>query len=123
MKDDEIANVNVESGAVTTRQVRRAENREIAKRCAHDAKMRLRKTGNASAALARMRENSERVGDEQAAKLQRMRQLLFAIVKREGRVRLTRAELAAIEPRAGLDVKVQENGDLVVTFLRGSERA
>jgi len=94
---------------VVSRQVRRAEERAATKQ---------------SAALATMAENAERVvvGEEQAGKLQKMRQMLFALIRREGRVRLSQADLAAVAPKDGLDAKVQENGDLVVTYLKGSQR-
>ena len=99
----------LEDSTRSTRQQRRAEERASAKR---------------TEALAKMAENAERValGDAQAAKMQRMRIMLFALVKQLGRARLTQHELNAVEPGSGLDVKVQPNGDLVVTFLRGRDR-
>lgn len=119
----EVANVDVETGDVTmrgvedasasvagaSRQVRRAEERASTKQ---------------SAALTKMAENAERVvlGEEQAQKMQRMRIMLFALVKQLGRVRLTQAELNAIAPKDGLDVKVQPDGSLVITYLRGRDR-
>lgn len=109
----ETARVPVDDGpVVVSRQVRRAEERAATKQSA------------ALAALATMAENAERVvvGEEQAGKLQKMRQMLFALIRREGRVRLSRADLAAVALKDGLDAKVQENGDLVVTYLKGSQR-
>jgi hypothetical protein len=92
-----------------SRQVRRAEERAATKQ---------------STALTKMAENAERVvlGEEQAQKMQRMRVMLFALVKQLGRARLTQAELNAIAPKDGLDVKVQPDGSLVVTYLRGRDR-
>lgn len=47
----------------------------------------------------------------------RMRLMLFALVRREGRVRISRADLEAAQRGGKLDVKTQENGDLVVSFV------
>lgn len=111
--DEKLVGVRVVEGGFVepapSRQVRRAEERATSKQ---------------SVALTKMAENAERVvvGEEQASKLQKMRQMLFALVRREGRVRLTQRELAAVQSRDGLDVKVQENGDLAVTYLPASQR-
>jgi len=90
------------------------------------AKLTRQQRRASSRAEAKMAENAQRVAlanaEEQAKKLARMRYMLFALVRREGRVRLTQAELNATEPTAGLDVKVQENGDLLVTYVRGRDR-
>lgn len=59
------------------------------------------------------------VDERRLAQLAKARIMLAALVKRDGRVRITRRELDAIEQRSKLDVKVQENGDLVVTFVEG----
>jgi hypothetical protein len=109
MTTDDETEEKAHDKANETRQVRRAEARMSAKQ---------------EVALAKMNANAERTvfGEEQAAKFQRMRTMLFALVKQQGRVRFTQQELNAIEPRAGLDVKIQDNGDLLVTFLRGRDR-
>lgn len=59
------------------------------------------------------------ITEAQYGKLMRARIMLAALVKREGRVRLTQRELNGIGKRAKLDVKVAENGDVVMTFVEG----
>lgn len=58
------------------------------------------------------------VTKEQYDKLHRARIMLAALVRREGRVRIARRELE-LQRGDKLDVKVQENGDLMVTFKAG----
>jgi hypothetical protein len=55
---------------------------------------------------------------ERLAALMRARTMLAALVRRTGRVRISRAE---VEIGAGsrVEVKVQDNGDLVVSFVEG----
>lgn len=45
--------------------------------------------------------------------------MLAALVKQSGRVRITARELQSITQKSRIDVKVQENGDLVLSFLEG----
>lgn len=52
-------------------------------------------------------------------RLRRGQYMLTALVREQGRVRISRAALESIKRTDRLDVKVQENGDLVVTFLAG----
>jgi hypothetical protein len=52
--------------------------------------------------------------------MQKLRLMLFALIRREGRVRISRREVDAITDADKLDVKVQENGDLVVSFEKGA---
>lgn len=54
----------------------------------------------------------------QLEKLHRARIMLAALVRREGRVRIPQKELT-IRKGDQLDVKVQDNGDLVVTYKAG----
>lgn len=74
-------------------------------------------------ALQRMADNAERVvvGEEEAARRERARRMLFALVKREGRVRIPIRELEAVGARDGLDVKLV-GADLVITYLEGRAR-
>lgn len=48
--------------------------------------------------------------------LERLMRVLFALVRAQGRVRIARADLEAATG-GKLDVKVQENGDLIVSFV------
>jgi hypothetical protein len=45
--------------------------------------------------------------------------MLTALVKEQGRVRISRVMLEGLQRTDRLDVKVQEGGDLVVTYLAG----
>lgn len=45
--------------------------------------------------------------------------ILLATVAQVGRVRLSKHELERISVSDKLDVRPQENGDLIVTYLRG----
>lgn len=51
-------------------------------------------------------------------RLNKARVMLAALVKQSGRVRISKRDLTPVEG-SKLDVKVQENGDLVVTFVEG----
>ncbi len=59
------------------------------------------------------------IDERRLTQLVKGRIMLAALVKRDGRVRITRRELEAVQQRDKLDVKVQENGDLMVTFVEG----
>lgn len=58
--------------------------------------------------------------DQAMKAMRRLRLMLFALVRREGRVRISQREYQAIADADKLDVKVQENGDLVVSFEKGA---
>lgn len=59
------------------------------------------------------------IDERRLTQLVKGRIMLAALVRKEGRIRITRRELEAVQQRDKLDVKVQENGDLMVTFLEG----
>lgn len=69
-------------------------------------------------AAAKEAQSLVHVTKEQYDKLHRARIMLAALVRREGRVRIARRELE-LQRGDKLDVKVQENGDLMVTFKAG----
>lgn len=104
----EWAKINAEKEQELSRQQRRAQERADEKR---------------SAALSKMASNAEAVvlGEEEAGRRERARRMLFALVKREGRVRIPLRDLEAIGARDGLDVKVAGH-DLVITYLEGRAR-
>lgn len=79
-----------------------------------------RRAAERAAAKEAERESEELVSMTKAQfqKLHRARVMLAALVRREGRVRIPQRELQ-IQKGDQLDVKVQENGDLLVTFKAG----
>lgn len=58
-----------------------------------------------------------RVDAEQDDRERRVRLMLLAIVRAQGRVRIERVDLDAVSSGGKLDVKVQADGSLVVSFL------
>lgn len=101
MSDDTDSNV-VTLEAAKSRQVLRAETRAALK--AEHRKESLEKLA---------------VDDARIAKLLRARHMLFALLKQSGRARIDRRLLDSINLTDTMDIKVQENGDLVVTFVEG----
>lgn len=79
------------------------------------------------AAWTREREEANRKAEQRLVsvdergleKLHRARIMLAALVRKTGRVRISRSDLDSITPASKLDVKVQPSGDLVVTFVEG----
>jgi hypothetical protein len=57
------------------------------------------------------------VDERRYAMLTRAQILLAAMVRPHGRVRISRSDVDAITKKTGLDVRVQDNGDMVVTLL------
>jgi hypothetical protein len=90
-----------------SRQVRRAQEREAAK---------LAEKTDAALADA---ERATALASQRMMSLMKTRHMLFALVRATGRVRIHRDDLKRVTDRDKLDVKVQENGDLVVTFEEG----
>lgn len=79
--------------------------------------------------MAKMKESVERIAgreeailatsDARIARLMRAQHALLALVKREGRIRMSKRELASITTGDALEFKVQDNGDVVVSFHGG----
>lgn len=76
--------------------------------------------------LAELTEKAAREGerelaaaDKRMAALMKARALLFAMARENGRIRVSRAHLDALTDRDQLAAKVQENGDIVLTFVTG----
>lgn len=59
------------------------------------------------------------IDEKRMTSLMKRSHMLAALVRATGRVRIMREDLEAIGARDRLDVKAQDNGDLVVTFLPG----
>lgn len=59
------------------------------------------------------------IDERKLGALIRGRIMLAALVKQSGRVRIPVRELQSITQKSRIDVKVQENGDLVLSFLEG----
>lgn len=78
-----------------SRQVARAEERRLAK--------------DVDAAVT--------LHEEAVRGLRKAQHMLAALVKMQGRIRITRAMLESVGPKDGLDVKVDEHGNLLVTYL------
>lgn len=57
--------------------------------------------------------------DPRIAKLLRARHMLFALVKEQGRLRIGRKVLDSVLTTDTVDIKVQEDGDLIVTLVAG----
>lgn len=91
-----------------TRQVRRAAGRADEKR---------------EVAVTKMAQNAEAValGVDVAEKFQRMRHMFFAFVRSQGRIRIPSKDLNQLEERGRLEVKVSENGDLMVSYLANTD--
>lgn len=88
--------MNDESNATPiSRQVQRAEERKLEKDVASAA----------------------RLHEEAVRGLRKAQHMLAALVKLQGRIRITRAQLESVGPKDGLDVKADEHGNLVVTYL------
>ena len=71
---------------------------------------------------ARAKRDEQAEAQDLAALMDRLRRaqyMLTALVKQQGRVRIDRAMLDNLRTTDRLDVKVQEGGDLVVTYLAG----
>jgi hypothetical protein len=80
---------------VPSRQVARAEERKLEKDLT---------------SAARLHEDAVRG-------LRKAQHMLAALVKEQGRIRFTRTMLESVGPKDGLDVKVDDAGNLVVTYL------
>lgn len=59
------------------------------------------------------------IDERRLLSMMKQRHMLAALCRAQGRVRIPRGDLDKITQRDKLDVKVQENGDLVVTFVEG----
>jgi hypothetical protein len=57
------------------------------------------------------------VDEKRYERLGRAQVMLAALVKASGRVRIPRADIESIGKDSRLDVKVQENGDIVVSYM------
>lgn len=55
--------------------------------------------------------------DPRLQPLMKARHMLFAILRQAGRIRIPAAELQAVDMRDKVDVKVADNGDLIVEYL------
>lgn len=84
-----------------------------------------RATRRADAARAKMQRNAERVrelADEAktaTAEADRMRMLLFAVARREGRLRISAEDLAALREDDQVEMHQTERGDVIVAFATG----
>jgi len=84
-----------------------------------------RATRRADAARAKMQRNAERMTEaaERAksaeAEADRMRMLLFAVARREGRLRISAEDLAALREDDQVEMHQTERGDVVVAFTTG----
>jgi hypothetical protein len=81
--------------APVSRQVARAEERKLEKDLTSAAKLH----------------------EDAVRGLRKAQHMLAALVKEQGRIRITRAMLESVGPKDGLDVKVDDAGNLVVTYL------
>jgi len=81
-----------------------------------------RATRRADAARAKMQRNAERMTEaaERAksaeAEADRMRMLLFAVARREGRLRISAEDLAALREDDQVEMHQTERGDVVIEF-------
>lgn len=55
--------------------------------------------------------------DPRLQPLMKARHMLFAMLRQAGRIRIPAAELQAVDLRDKVDVKVADNGDLIVEYL------
>jgi hypothetical protein len=59
------------------------------------------------------------VDERHYERLTRAQIMLAVLVREHGRVRLSARDLAAVTRKDKLDVKVQDNGDVIVSFVQG----
>lgn len=91
-----------------TRQQRRAQEREAEK---------IAERAERPATAEEMLE--AKANDARKLALLKSRHMLFALVRAQGRVRISAADLSRVTDRCKLDCRVQPNGDMVVSFVDG----
>lgn len=79
----------------------------------------------AADARAKMHHNAQRIRDAVDARNEArdmagmFRALLFACIRREGRIRIKAEDLQALHEDDRVDLQEQDNGDVIVSFTSG----
>lgn len=85
-----------------------------AQRRADDARRKMQRNAE------RMTEAADRAKSAEA-EADRLRLLLFAVARREGRLRIAAEDIAALHEEDRVELFETERGDVVVSFARGGE--